>query len=292
MTTRKTFIRQSGLLMAGLTVKPDAFFKKTMPVGIQLYSLRNQIGKDLEAVVAKIAAAGYNDIETYGYNSSSDSFFGFSPKALKDLLKKHKLTSTSGHYAIDKFLLSDGSDDEVKKLIDVVKAAGQTYLTVSSFSHANTKTVADYAKVAKRFNAAGEICKKGGVQLGYHNHDSEFKMLDGASGYDVLLKETDGALLKMELDLFWAVRGGVDPVEMFKKYPGRFPLWHVKDMDKVNKTKNTEIGNGSIDFKSIFAAAKISGMKHFYMEQENFDIDPYESIARSSAYIKKTLLKA
>lgn len=291
MTSRKTFLRQSALLLGGLTVRPDAIFKATMPIGIQLYSLRAQIGKDLEAVIAKIAAAGYNDIETYGYNGLNDSFFGVSPKGLKDLLKKYKLTSTSGHYQIDKFLLNDGPDDDVKKLVDVVKASGQTYLTVSSFSHTNTKTVADYAKVAKRFNAAGAICKKGGVQLGYHNHDSEFKMLDGASGYDVLLKETDGALLKMELDLFWAVKGGVDPVAMFKKYPGRFPLWHVKDMDKVSG-RNTEIGNGSIDFKPIFAAAKSAGMKHFYMEQENFDIDPYESIAKSNQYIKKTLLKS
>jgi sugar phosphate isomerase/epimerase len=290
MITRKTFIRQSGLLLAGLTVRPDAFFK-TMPVGIQLYSLRAQIGKDLEAVVAKIAAAGYNDIETYGYTAATDSFFGVKPADLKTLLKKYKLTSTSGHYQIDKFLLNDGPDDDVKKLIDVVKASGQTYLTVSSFNHSSTKTVADFAKVAKRFNAAGEICKKAGVQLAYHNHDSEFKMLDGASGYDTLLKESDGNLLKMELDLYWAVRGGQDPVAMFNKFPGRFPLWHVKDRDKATGNKNTEIGNGTIDFKAIFKAAKASGMKHFYMEQENFDIDPYESIGKSSQYIKNTLLK-
>ncbi|HZG24792.1 MAG TPA: sugar phosphate isomerase/epimerase, partial [Chitinophagaceae bacterium] len=92
-------------------------------------------------------------------------------------------------------------------------------------------------------------------------------------------------------DLYWAVRGGQDPVEMFKKHPGRFELWHVKDMDKEKTNRNTEIGNGSIDFKKIFANAKLSGMKYFYMEQENFDMDPNESIKKSASYIRQTLLK-
>ena len=260
-----------------------------MPVGIQLYSLRDQIGKDVDAVLAKITAAGYGDVETYGY--SNGKFFGFDPKGFKELLRKNHLTSTSGHYGIDKFLLSNGTDDEVKNLTDVVKGVGQQYLTISSFNLEHTKTADDFKRVAARFNKAGEICKKSGVQLGYHNHDREFKQADGTSVYDVLLKETDPALLKLELDLFWAVRGGKDPVTMFHEHPGRFPLWHVKDMNKAQATKNTEIGSGSIDYKKIFANAKLSGMKHFYMEQENFDMDPYESIKKSCQYIKQTLLK-
>ncbi len=287
MISRKSFIQQSGLMIAGLAVKPSSLFAKDMKIGIQLYSIREIIGKDVDGFLAKISAAGYSDVETYG-----GQFFGLEPKAFKALLTKNHLTSYSGHYTINKYLLENGPDDEVKMQIDKVKGVGQEYLTVSSFSHANTKTQDDYKKVAERFNEAGEICKKAGIKLAYHNHNTEFDPLNGGvSGYDVLLKETDAKLLKMELDLYWAVRGGQDPVEMFKKYPGRFEMWHVKDMDKSKTNRNTEIGNGSIDFKKIFAKAKLSGMKRFYMEQENFDIDPIESITRSSKYIKTTLLK-
>lgn len=284
---RKSFIKNSSLLMAGLAVGPSSLLKKDMKIGIQLYSIREIIGKDVDGFLAKIAKAGYSDVETYG-----GQFFGLEPKAFRGLLKKNKLTSLSGHYGMDKFLLNNGADDEVKILVEKAKGVGQEYLTVSSFSHKDVKTPGDYKRVAERFNKGGEICKKMGIKLGYHNHNTEFDPLNGGiSGYDVLLKETDPALLKMELDLYWAVRGGQDPVEMFKKYPGRFEMWHVKDMDKSKSNRNTEIGNGSIDFKRIFANAKLSGMKHFYMEQENFDMDPIESITKSSSYIKHTLLK-
>jgi sugar phosphate isomerase/epimerase len=287
MISRKFFLQRSGLLMAGLAVKPASLFAKDMKIGIQLYSIREIIGKDVDGFLAKIAAAGYSDVETYG-----GQFFGLEPKAFKELLVKNHLTSLSGHYTVDKYLLNDGPDDEVKMQVDKAKGVGQEYMTVSSFSHAKVKSTDDYKKVAERFNSAGEICKKMNIKLGYHNHNTEFDPLNGGvSGYDVLLKETDPRLLHMELDLYWAVRGGQDPVEMFKKYPGRFEMWHVKDMDKTKPNRNTEIGNGSIDFKKIFAHAKLSGMKHFYMEQENFDIDPIESITRSSKYIKDTLLK-
>ncbi|MEO5996362.1 MAG: sugar phosphate isomerase/epimerase [Chitinophagaceae bacterium] len=287
MITRKSFIKRSGLLTAGLAMKPSSLFAKDMKIGIQLYSIREIIGKDVDGFLAKISKAGYSDVETYG-----GQFFGLEPKAFKELLVKNHLTSLSGHYTIDKYLLNNGPDDDVKVQIDKAKAVGQEYLTVSSFSHANSKTTDDYKRVAERFNQAGKICKSSGIKLGYHNHNTEFDPLNGGvSGYDVLLKETDPALLHMELDLYWAVRGGQDPVEMFKKYPGRFEMWHVKDMDKSKTNRNTEIGNGSIDFKKIFANAKLSGMKRFYMEQENFDIDPIESITKSSNYIKQTLLK-
>lgn len=287
MVTRRSFIKQSGIFATGVALSPSAFLPKNMPVGIQLYSVREVIGKDVKASLRKIAAAGYGDVETYG-----GQFFGLEPKAFKELLTQNHLTTTSGHYSMNKFLLENGPDDEVKELAEKAKAVGQEYMTVSSFSHANTKTTDDYKRVAERFNKAGEICKKSNIKLGYHNHNTEFDPLNGGvSGYDVLLKETDAALLKMELDLYWAVRGGQDPIAMFKKYPGRFEMWHVKDMDKTKRERNTEIGNGSIDYKKIFANAKLSGMKHFFMEQENFDIDPYESITKSCNYIKQTLLK-
>ncbi len=139
-----------------------------------------------------------------------------------------------------------------------------------------------YKVLAERINKAGEICKNAGLQLAYHNHDFEFDKLDGEYGYEVLLNNTDENLVKFEMDLYWVVRAGWNPNELFKKQPGRFPLWHVKDMDKIDKTKNTEVGTGLVDFNTIFSGAALSGVKHFMVEQENnYKPDIFTSIKTS-----------
>ena len=153
------------------------------------------------------------------------------------------------------------------------------------------QNIDDYKKIAQKVNEAAELCKKSGIKLAYHNHDFEFKDYDGTTGYDILLKETDKNLVHFELDLYWVVRAGKDPLQLFKENSGRFTMWHVKDMDKENKDWNTEIGNGSIDFKTIFANAKLSGMKRFFVEQEtNYVPNPLGSIATSYNYVNKNLV--
>jgi sugar phosphate isomerase/epimerase len=137
---------------------------------------------------------------------------------------------------------------------------------------------------------AAEACKKAGIQFCYHNHDFEFKDMGGQHGYDVLLKETDPGLVKFELDLYWASFAGKDPVEIFRQHPGRFPLWHVKDMDNTPKKFFTEVGNGVIDFKAIFAHARESGMKHYFVEQDICPGSPFESIKKSFQYINNNLV--
>ncbi len=141
-------------------------------------------------------------------------------------------------------------------------------------------------------NKAGEIVKKANLQLAYHNHDFEFADFNGEHGYDILLNNTDSDLLKMEMDLYWAVRAGYDPIALFKSNPGRFHLWHVKDMSKTDKTQNTEICNGVLDFKTIFKSAKLAGVKHFIVEQEtNYVPDYIGSITTSNKEVKKLLRK-
>jgi len=151
-------------------------------------------------------------------------------------------------------------------------------------------TADDFKLVADKLNKAGEIGKAAGLKLGYHNHDFEFKPVGGVVLYDVLLKETDPALVDFELDLYWAVRAGLDPIKLIEAHPRRFTMWHIKDMDKAQPEHNTEVGAGSIDFKKIFQHAKTSGLKHIFMEQEYFAIDAYQSITQSAAYMKKNLL--
>src|SRR5699024_2360736 len=145
--------------------------------------------------------------------------------------------------------------------------------------------------IAEKMNRVGEELRKSNLQLGYHNHDFEFENHDGQNGYDILLTETDKENVIMELDLYWVIRSGKDAVKLFNDHPNRFSLWHVKDMDKLDPALNTEVGNGSIDFKTIFQNAKLSGLKYLYVEQENFAIDPYVSIKTSVDYIKNSLLK-
>jgi sugar phosphate isomerase/epimerase len=249
--------------------------------------MRAALSKDPKSTIEKIGAIGYTDVETFGYNNGK--YFGYEPKAFHELLTQNNLVSTSGHYGLNNFLYQNASSDEVKKLLEAVTTLGQEYLTIPSVMRSAT-AADDYKPLAAKMNEAARLCKTAGVTLAYHNHDFEFKDLPGGNGYNVLLKETDPSLVKFELDLYWAVKGGQDPLKMFKEHPGRFPLWHVKDMDKVTNTKNTEVGLGSIDFKKIFRSAKQAGMKHFYVEMDTFQIDPFDSIGRSYEFISKKIV--
>ncbi|HSR37667.1 MAG TPA: sugar phosphate isomerase/epimerase, partial [Phnomibacter sp.] len=139
-------------------------------------------------------------------------------------------------------------------------------------------------------NRAAELTTASGLKFAYHNHAFEFEKFGDTSGYDLLLNETDKNMVKMELDLYWVYNAGKDPFELFKQHPGRFVMWHVKDMDKNDKNKQTEVGNGSIDFKAIFKKAKQSGLEYFFVEQENYDVSPYDSIEKSIRYVKANLV--
>jgi sugar phosphate isomerase/epimerase len=264
--------------------------KPITKVGLQLYSLREQIPNDVKGVIAKVAKAGYKEVETYGF-SKDKGFFGLRPKEFKALLDSHNLYSPSGHYGIDQFL-KEGKTDDLNVTIDAVKVLGSKYLTVPYLGEEYRKTADDCKRLAEKFNKAGEICRKAGIKFAYHNHDFEFKPVEGVSLYDVLLKNTNPSLVKFEADLYWVVRAKQDPISMFKKHSGRFVMFHIKDMDKTNPGLNTEVGNGAIDFKKIYAHAATAGVEHIFVEQENFTkIDPFVSITKSANYVKSNLLK-
>jgi sugar phosphate isomerase/epimerase len=288
MVSRRSFLQQAGLISAGLLIKPSILCSMPIEqkVGLQLYSLREVIGKDVKGVIAKVAAAGYKEVEPYGY-SVQNKFWGMDPKTFKQLLNSNGLTAPSGHYGFDPYF--EGKEDDLKINIEAAKQLDQEYLVVPYLGEQLRKSADDYKKIAAKLNKAGEICKSSGIQLAYHNHDFEFIPYGGTTGYDIFLKETDPSLLKFELDLYWAVRAKQNVHDMFTKNSGRYVMWHIKDMDKANPGINTEVGSGSIDFKKIFADAKLSGVKHFFVEQENFSMDPFASIQRSSDYVRKNL---
>jgi sugar phosphate isomerase/epimerase len=187
----------------------------------------------------------------------------------------------SGHYGLDKI-----KGDTWQKAVDDAKKNGQDYMVVPYIAEGERKSIDDYKKICADLNAAGEVCNKNGIRFGYHNHAFEFDTLDGQIPFDVMLKELDPKKVGIEMDIFWVVNAGKDPVKYFTDYPGRFEQWHVKDMDKKDKNKNADVGTGAIDYKSIFAKAKLSGMKHWYVEQESYPGDPMDSVAASAKFLK------
>ncbi|WP_118194844.1 sugar phosphate isomerase/epimerase family protein [Albibacterium indicum] len=292
MTNRKVFLQQSALLAAGVlmgsacTNSPSTQNGKQTPkdIGLQLFTLREIIEKDVRGVLQKVAEIGYSDIEPFGF-TSQNGFWGFSPTEFKQVLTDLGLKSSSGHYGFDEFLRTDEKTD-LMAIIEAAKTIGNEYVTLPWLSddlHANTDM---YKHVADKMNQIGEICKELGLKFAYHNHDFEFEQLeDGGKGYDIFLTECDPKLVDFELDLYWIIRTGNDPIALFDAHPGRFTMWHVKDIDKANSELNTEIGSGSIDFQPIYDAREKSGLKHMFVEQENFSIDAFESIKQSYDFI-------
>ncbi|WP_316845387.1 sugar phosphate isomerase/epimerase [Pedobacter psychrodurus] len=291
MLSRRSFILNSSMAAAAALLVPSfacmATDKKS--VGLQLYSLRDELPKDVKGTIAKVAKAGFKEVETYGF-SIKDQFWGLTPAEFKKLLDDNGLTAPSGHYGLGSYL-TDGNTEELKAAIAAAKVLGSEYVTIPWLDESIRKNADDYKKIAVKINEAGKLAKEAGIRLAYHNHNFEFEKQGDTTGYEILLKETDKNLVDFELDLYWVVRSGNDPIKLFKENPGRFTMWHVKDMDKTDPALNAEVGTGSINFKPIFADAKLSGMKHFFVEHEtNYKPNPMESVAASCAYIKKEII--
>lgn len=290
MNDRRKFLTQFALIAGGVALVPsfacglaEAQKKK---FGIQLYSLRDEFKNGVENVIKKVADAGYSYVEGYGY-SEEDGFLGIKPQQLKGLLDKHNLTCPSSHYDFAKYEES-GDLKIIENYIEVAKTIGSQYIVIP---YINPEIYKDEVKTKAwlaKLNKAAEVINKAGLKLSYHNHDIEFyKLPNGKTGYEMLLEGTDPELVDFEMDIFWIVSVKNDPIQLFERYPNRFKLWHIKDMDKTDHHKNTEIGNGTIDFKAIFKKKQFAGMRYAFMEQENFDIDPYQSIKISSKYLEQ-----
>lgn len=290
MTTRRNFIVTTGLAATAVLASPSfAFSMNKKEIGLQLYTLREELPKDVKGTLEKVAKAGYTTVETYGF-STKDQFWGLTPNELKKILDENGLKAVSGHYNLGSFLY-DGNTTELIASIEAAKILKSEFLTIPWVDEPFRRNIKDYKKIAARVNEAAKMCQNAGLKLAYHNHDFEFQKHDGVTGYEILLKETDKDLVYFELDLFWVIHSGNDPVKLFQENPGRFKMWHVKDKDKTNNDLNTEEGSGTIDFKPIFKVAKQSGMIHFFVEQENnFALSSFDSIKTSCDFISKNLI--
>ncbi|HEY0177748.1 MAG TPA: sugar phosphate isomerase/epimerase [Pedobacter sp.] len=293
MTTRRSFIKSSALLSAGLLISPHLFAYDKKYIGLQLYTVRDYMQKDPAATLAKVAQVGYTSVE--GTYSGTGMFHNVDAKAFSKLLKQNGLIMPSCHYRLGEEKINgiaqsgtilNGWDEAV----DAAATVGLKYMVCAYLSEPERGNLDHYKKVADDFNKAAETCKKAGIQFCYHNHDFEFIQENGKYPYEILLSNTDKDLVKMEMDMYWVTKANQDPIALINQHPGRFPLWHIKDMDRTPERKFTEVGNGVIDFKKIFKHADTAGLKYFFVEEDKCPGDPYDSITQSANYIKSNLV--
>jgi len=281
MTNRRNFLRTSVALAAATMISPTfAFAPEKKVIGLQLYTVRDKIKLDLKSTLEKVAKIGYNSAEAAGYNVAEGTFYGMTPKAFAEFLNGLGMPLTSSHTTFEL--------DTAEKVIADAASTGAKYIIYPFLADKFRTNLDGWKATAEKFNKMGEIAKKNGIQFGYHNHAFEFEKMEGQIPYDLLLSQTDPSLVTFEMDLYWVTKGGYNPVDYFKKYPGRFQLWHVKDMTKTDDMFFAPVGSGRIDFSGIFADKKTAGMKYFFVEQDSFkDIDAYESIEMSYKYLNQ-----
>jgi|SRR5215203_787251 len=293
---RKDFIFQSASLLSAALLARHGFMNDPFAnykMGIQLFTVRGPLAKDLTGSIKKIAGIGYEDCETYGYDPEQKKYYGIEASAFKQLLSYNNMITTSGHYDFTKYF--DKPTDVMTKYVDQciegANVLGQKYITWPWLDPA-FRSIENFKLLTAKLNAIGEQIKKAGLGFAYHNHDFEFIDHNGENGYNIIMKETDPILVKLQLDLYWVIHSSkLSPSELFSIQPGRFVMWHIKDMDKVTRDYS-ELGNGSIDFTVILPEASRAGLQYYYIEQGgNFAKDPIQSITDSAAYFKKNLEK-
>jgi sugar phosphate isomerase/epimerase len=287
MMTRRRFLRDAAVGSAAALVpfqQPQAY-----KMGLQLFTMRAAMSKDAAGTLKRIASLGYEEVETYGFDPQGMGYYGMPVRTFAQLLRDNNLTAPSGHYDLNRFVST--SEDDLKRYMDRciegAHALGQKYVTWP-FLDPESRTLDGFRTVARRLNLIGQQAKAAKLLVAYHHHDFEFVDHNGQIGYDIVTKETDPALVKLQMDLYWIARASpVSATEWFKRQPGRFVMWHVKDMHKTSRDY-TELGNGTVDFPAIFPHARLAGLQHYFVEQGgNFTYDPFRSITDGAEYMKR-----
>ena len=272
--TRRTFLatlgvaalsaacRQTGATSA-VSVAPVGR-RRIKTVGIQLYTLRRPAAADLAGTLSQLAKIGYKEIEFAG-------FYNHSATEVRDMLKANGLTAPSAHIALNVI------QDAPGKLFEESHIVGHEWITVPSLS-GRRETVDDWKRTGDQFNKAAAAVKAAGFRFGYHNHNAEFKKVDGQTPLEILIASTDPSLVSFEMDIYWVVNGGGNPVALLDTYPDRFKLLHVKDSMGPPDQKMADVGAGVIDFRTIFAHAK--NAEHYFVERDDAP-DPVASAAAS-----------
>jgi len=308
MINRRKFLQNSGALALGsfafaskASALSSTLLDKTtaIPAGIQLYTVTSKIEADLDGTLKKIAEIGYKELESAF--TRKGGYYGLKPKEFAAKAKEFGLTWRAHHCGGAPFKLPAGATmpvgadgkpivippmknlrDNFQEVVDDCGAGGVNYLVCSSTP---IDTMDEVKQSIETLNKTGEACKKAGITFAYHNHTKEFERVEGQLPYDLFLSQISADTMKMELDLAWVTKSGTDPLELFKKNPGRFPLWHVKDLSRITQ-RPVEVGAGYVDLKRVFADAATAGLKYFFVEQDQAP-DPLVNVATSYANLQK-----
>ncbi len=255
-----------------------------MPIGLQLYTVRDHLEKDLAGTFKKVAEIGYKDVEIGG----TFDFYGKKPAELKHMLNASGLRPLSTHFTEE--LLKT----HLAKSIADARECGITFVGLASLDEQDRQSLDAIKRDADWFNQVGEAANKSGCHFFYHGHNFDFGSVEGVTEYDELLRRTDGKLVSFQLDCFWCVRAGKDPVDYFNRFPGRFLQLHIKDLKPGFPPSTggddrpgafTEVGQGVIDWRRIFKAAPRGGLQHYYVEQDECDRDSLASAKMSYDYL-------
>lgn len=290
---RRHFLQQSTVLGAGLALGlPNLAFAHTpkYKIGLQLFTVRDAMAKDPLGTLKRLKAMGYQDFETYGFDPKTETIYGYSLSEFKTVLDDLGLTTTSGHYGFSDYF--NATEDELRWFVDQCIKAAKTlespYITWP-WIHPDHRNAEDFQRLAVLLDRIGEQITAAGLNFAYHNHGYEFEDWGGTTGFDIILKHTNPDWVKLQMDMYWAVHSGITPKEMVAQQPGRYVMWHIKDMHKTSRDY-TELGNGSIDYVTMLPNPETSGLKYYYIEQGgNFAVNSMESVATSIAYFKAHL---
>ncbi len=299
MHTRRDFLARTAVVAAGTTLGLHAWpafaTPLGLPLGLQLYSVREMLAKDYAGTLKQLAGIGYKEVESAG-------FFGHRAAEVKAALTAAGLTMPSSHYPATALAAS------LDEAIPFNQALGVRYIVcafpalkhperVKGTSHrelVESFTMDDYRWNAEQLNTWGRKVKAAGMQLAYHNHTMEFTPLEGTTGFDEMLRLTDPELVSFEMDCGWVSVGGGDPAALLKKYPSRISMLHIKDFkpsdkpySRVNLPEAAELGKGNVQFKPIFAASAEAGhVRHMFVEQEAYDIPPLDALRIDAQYMQ------
>ncbi len=266
---------------------------KKYKMGLQLFTIRDAMEKDALGSLEQVAGLGYQDLETYGYDTERNLYYGYDAREFKTILDDLGLTTTSGHYNFSDYF--EKSTDERRAFVDKcivgAKALNKSYITWPWLAP-QYRTIENFKKLAEQLNQIGEQVTASGLGFAYHNHDFEFTDHNGEMGYDYIVNDTDPNLVKLQMDMYWIRHASkLSPAEWIAKQPGRYVMWHIKDMDKITRDY-TELGNGSIDYVEMLSTIDTDALEYYYLEQGgNYATNSMQSITDSAVYFKANLQK-
>jgi sugar phosphate isomerase/epimerase len=273
MASRREVVRALGSAAAAMALpawRVSEGVDKLGKIGMQLYTVRDQLKADFDGTLRRVAAIGYREVEFAGY-------MGRTPAQVKASLKRAHLSAPAAHLDIETLEKDWGTT------VEAAHTVGHEYLVVAWIDADRRVSLDDYRRVADTFNQLGRQARAAGLQFAYHNHAFEFKPIDGRVPYDILLEETDSEVVSFEMDVYWTVEGGANPLTYFAKFPGRFPLVHVKDRTATGQM--VDVGAGVIDWSAIFAKRREAGIRHEFVEHDE-PADPFASLAASYTYLR------